>query len=144
MRYAFDDFEMDVRLFEVRHRGVKLQAPPRVFDLLLVLVRNSDRVVTKSELFTALWPECRVSEDALVQTIRRARRLLGVSVQASIETVRGRGYRFVRPVRCIAQATSSHSPSVEGGALRGLVPERDHVHPLSERALPIWTQPVSK
>jgi len=111
MRYTFDDFEVDARLFEVRHRGVKLQAPPRVFDLLLVLVRNSDRVVTKSELVTALWPQCRVSDDALLQTIRRARRLLGVSVQSSIETIRGRGYRFVRPVTCTAEPTGSRSPS---------------------------------
>jgi len=92
--YAFDDFELDVPLFEIRQRGVKLAAPPRVFDLILCLVRNSDRVVTKTELLNTVWADCSVTNDALVQTVRRARGLLGPSIQ----TIRGRGYRFVRPV----------------------------------------------
>lgn len=96
--YAFDDFELDVPLFEIRHRGVKLSAPPRVFDLILCLVRNCERVVTKAELLSTVWADCSVSNDALVQTIRRARGILGGSVHPSIQTIRGRGYRFVRPV----------------------------------------------
>jgi DNA-binding winged helix-turn-helix (wHTH) protein len=94
MLHSFEDYEVDENLFEVRWRGQPLSVAPKVFDTLLVLIRNQHRVVTKRELLSTVWPETRVTDDALNQTIRRVRRLFSNCSQSPIQTVRGRGYRF--------------------------------------------------
>jgi DNA-binding winged helix-turn-helix (wHTH) protein len=97
MRHRIGEYELDENLFEVTHRGARLAAPPKVFDTLLLLARNLDRVVTKNELIRVVWEGAQVTEDALSQTIRRARLLLGFSGPSGpcIQTVRGRGYRLL-------------------------------------------------
>jgi DNA-binding winged helix-turn-helix (wHTH) protein len=94
MLHQFWDYEVDENLFEVRWRGQPLSVAPKVFDILILLIRNQHRVVTKEELLGAVWPETRVTDDALNQAIRRARLLFSNRSPSPIRTVRGRGYRF--------------------------------------------------
>ena len=72
----------------------------KAFDTLVVLVANRDRVVTKDELMTAVWPDVVVEEGNLTQQIFLLRKALGDSAQQprTIVTVPGHGYRFTAPV----------------------------------------------
>ncbi len=71
----------------------------KAFELLALLVRSSDRVVTKEEIFHELWPATVVEEANLTQTVFLARKALGETARNAryILTVPGVGYRFERP-----------------------------------------------
>jgi len=82
-------------LFEVRWRGGPITIAPKAFDTLAFLIRNQHRVVTKPELLANVWKGSCVTDDALGNAIRKARQALAqVRSAETIETVRGRGYRF--------------------------------------------------
>jgi DNA-binding winged helix-turn-helix (wHTH) protein len=73
---------------------------PKAFDALSVIVSHHGRIVDKSELMSALWPDTFVEEDSLVQQISHLRKILGERPDGGpyIETVARRGYRFAAPV----------------------------------------------
>ena len=73
----FRDFELDISRFELRQAGKQIAIEPQVFDLLVFLARNSDRTVTKEEIFTAIWGDRIVSDAALSSQIKAARRAVG-------------------------------------------------------------------
>ena len=70
---------------------------PRYFDLLLLLVEERHRAVSRQEIFDRVWADVVVSDGALTQAIRTIRRTLGDGSQASqfIRTVSRHGYQFV-------------------------------------------------
>jgi DNA-binding winged helix-turn-helix (wHTH) protein/predicted ATPase len=78
----------------------RLRLTPRAFGVLRHLVEHAGRLVTKDELFTAIWRDTIVSEDALASCIRDLRRALGDPSRAPryIETVHRRGFRFIGPL----------------------------------------------
>ena len=99
--WFFGDFVLDLPRYELRRNGVSVPVEPQVFDVLTQLVRHHHRVVTKIELFDAVWGGRFVGEAALSSRIKAVRRALGddgVS-QHVIRTVRGRGYQFVGALR---------------------------------------------
>jgi pimeloyl-ACP methyl ester carboxylesterase/DNA-binding winged helix-turn-helix (wHTH) protein len=101
MIYAFDGYELDMGLFELRHDGERRPLEPQAFDLLAYLVEHRDRVVTKDELVRHIWPDSFISEAALTTRVLEVRKALGDTGrdQKYIRTVRGRGYRFTADVR---------------------------------------------
>jgi DNA-binding winged helix-turn-helix (wHTH) protein/tetratricopeptide (TPR) repeat protein len=100
MIHAFGAFELDDGLFELRRNGRVVKLPPKTFDLLLYLVRHRDRVVSKGELLDRLWAGEHVTEAVLPTNVSAARSALGDARGRSgmIQTVHGRGYRFVAAV----------------------------------------------
>lgn len=96
MLYRFRDCELDDRLFQLRRGGELAHVEPRVFDLLLHLVRNRDRAVSKTELLSAVWQGVAVSDSVLSTAMNGVRRAIGASGRGEgpIETLYGRGYRF--------------------------------------------------
>ncbi len=94
---AFGEFEVDAELFELRRSGQRVALEPKVFDLLSHLVLNAERVVTRDEIFAALWPKQFVSDAALSYAVRAARKAIADDGrhQRFIRTVHGRGFRFV-------------------------------------------------
>lgn len=95
--WRFDDFVLDTVRYELRCGDSVIRVEPQVFDVMVHLVGNSERVVTKEELFDSVWGGRFVGEAALTSRIKAARRALrddGES-QRYIRTIRGRGYRFV-------------------------------------------------
>ncbi len=98
--YAFGDFELDERLYELRRGGEVVKVEPKIFDVLAYLVRHRERVVSKEELLEKLWPGEFVSDSVLPRCITVARKALGddASGQRAIQTVHGRGYRFIAPL----------------------------------------------
>lgn len=100
MIYGFGNCELDAGVHELRVGGDVRTVEPQVFDLLLYLVENRDRMVTKDELFEHVWEGRIVSEANLSNRIGLARQALGDDgkVQALIKTFPRRGFRFVGEV----------------------------------------------
>ncbi len=100
VRYTFGDCELDVRRFELRRGGVAVPIEPQVFDVLALLVRERDRVVTKEEILDTVWGDRFVSESALTSRVKAARQAVGDNgkMQRIVRTVHGRGYQFVAEV----------------------------------------------
>lgn len=100
MIYAFDDWQLDTELYELRRGGRVRKVEPQVFDLLHFLVRNHERVVTKDEIVEAIWDGRIVSEATISTCLKGARQALDDDgrLQRMIRTVHGRGFRFVAEV----------------------------------------------
>src|SRR6187431_2217538 len=64
MKYRFSDFEIDLNQHELRREGVSVHIEPQVFDVIVHLVRNHDRVVSKDELIDTVWNGRAISEAA--------------------------------------------------------------------------------
>jgi adenylate cyclase len=109
VRYLFEDYALDTDRRELSRGGALVAIEPQVFDLLAYLVQHGDRVVTKDDLFTAVWNGRFVSESALTTRINAVRTALGDDGKAQrlIRTLRGRGTRFVGDVRVSRDAASS-------------------------------------
>lgn len=136
---TFDHFELDERLYELRAAGKPVPVQPKVFDLLVYLVRRGDRAVTKTELLEVLWPEVDVGETALTQAVLSARKALGDDGerQRFIATVRGRGYRFVARVD---ERLDSSAPPADPSHAALVADSQGHVGPtpqLDEAAQPV-------
>jgi TolB-like protein/DNA-binding winged helix-turn-helix (wHTH) protein len=100
LNFRFADFEIDLARHELRRGGAIVHVEPQVFDLLVHLIRNRDRIVSKDELFDSVWQGRIVSEATLSSRISAARRALGDSGndQSFIRTLHKRGFRFVGDV----------------------------------------------
>src|SRR5262245_22357592 len=111
LNFRFADFEIDVARQEVRRAGATVHVEPQVFDLLVHLIRNRDRIVSKDELFEAIWQGRIVSEATLSSRISAARRALGDSGngQSFIRTLHRRGFRFIGDVEGDSAAPAANA-----------------------------------
>ncbi len=100
VRVVFGAFDLDTEVVELRRHGDVVTMEPKVFDVLVYLVRHRDRVVPKEELLDEVWGDRFVSESTLSSAIRHVRRALGDdgTAQQCVKTAHGRGYRFVAEV----------------------------------------------
>lgn len=110
--YEFGPFRLDADERRVLRSGVELslnndgrieRLPPKAFDLLLLLVRNGNRMVGREELIEQLWPGTFVEENRLSDNISILRKFLGDNARNPefIETVPKHGYRFLTDVRVV-------------------------------------------
>ncbi len=74
--------------------GNEIALRPKTFAVLQHLIENRARLVSKDELFAAVWPDLFVTDDALVQSVGELRRALGEDGPRLIKTIPRRGYRF--------------------------------------------------
>src|SRR6516164_4951285 len=81
VQYAFEDYVIDSDRQELTRSGEPIAVGPRVFDLLLHLVRNPEHVVSKDELLDTVWAGRIVSESTLASHINAARKAIGDSGQ---------------------------------------------------------------
>jgi DNA-binding winged helix-turn-helix (wHTH) protein/predicted ATPase len=127
--YAFEGYELDLRLYQLRRGKTTVPLEPQVFDVLAYLVQHHDRMVSKEELLDHVWPERYITEAALNSRLMAARKAIGDSGrdQRLIRTVHGRGYHFVAPVREIHGAVTGaalpapealRAPAATGGGTR--------------------------
>jgi DNA-binding winged helix-turn-helix (wHTH) protein/TolB-like protein/Flp pilus assembly protein TadD len=108
--YRFDQFCVDLAQNRVTGPdGVPLAMSSRAYDVLVYLIENRSRVVSKDDLLKAVWPRVVVEENNLTQAISALRRALGDMRDASrfIITVPGRGYRFVGDVKVDTDETTT-------------------------------------
>ncbi len=125
MLFQFDKFLLDTDRRELRGGdGGVVHVEPQVFDLLLHLAQNANRVVSKDELIERVWNGRAVSDAALNSRINAARRAIGDSGerQAIIRTVQRRGFLLAAEVTTgasgAAAAIRQHAPAE--GTLPGL------------------------
>jgi predicted ATPase len=109
MRFRFADCVLDADRFELAKAGRPVAVQPKVLDLLLFLLRQGERTVTKQEVLAAVWPDVVTGESSLTRAVSFARAALGERERDAriIQTVRGRGYRIGVPV-----AVESAAPAV--------------------------------
>ena len=91
---------LDSRTGEVRRNGLKVNLPEQLFRLLALLGARAGEIVTREEIRKGLWSDSFVNfDDSINSAIRRLRLYLeeGGGTTPQIETVPGRGYRFVVP-----------------------------------------------
>src|SRR5712691_9504618 len=112
MQFLFGDYALDIGRRELT-RGLKLiSVGPQVFDILVYLVQNRTRVVSKDDLLEAVWRGRIVSESTLTSHINAVRKAVGDSgeKQRLIRTVARKGFRFVGEVR-EAQTSGDRGPA---------------------------------
>jgi len=135
MRYVFGDCELEPQRFELRRHGQARPIEPQVFDVLVLLIQERHRVVTKQELLDTVWGHRFVGESALTSRIKSLRQAVGDdgTTQGIVRTVRSRGYQFVahvidradpstpprsQPVRCRHTASAHAARSTGCGRTR--------------------------
>lgn len=121
MLCRFDQFTLDIERGLLSEAGRDVAIEPRAFALLVFLVVNRDRMVTKDEIIEKLWDGRIVSEAAIATVIKTTRKVLGDDgvTQKYIRTVRGRGVRFAADVKTAFPARAStldDHPGSTGGA----------------------------
>ena len=111
MIYQFNDFQLDPSNFSLHKIGIQVELEPQVFNLIIYLIENRERLVTRDEIFENLWSDKEVLDATLSNHIKIARALLGDDgkSQKIIKTVRGRGYQFVSEVKQLTERTNGPS-----------------------------------
>jgi Tol biopolymer transport system component/DNA-binding winged helix-turn-helix (wHTH) protein len=114
--FRFADVEVREREFSLIKAGEILPVEPKAFRVLLILLRNPQKLLPKDELLTAVWGDTAVSENSLARSIALLRRLLGDEARDSrfIETVATVGYRFVCPVE-VSEVDEENPPVPRDG-----------------------------
>ena len=117
--HRFGRFELQPAERRLLLDGQPVTLGARAFDLLVVLVERSGRLVAKNDLLTLVWPGLVVEENNLQVHVSALRKLLG---QSAVATIPGRGYRFELPV----ERGDGHAPesATAGGAPTAPVPVR--------------------
>jgi adenylate cyclase len=94
----FGNYALDLDRGCLLGDGNEIALRPKTFAVLCYLVENACRLISKDELFAAVWPNVVVTDDALVQSVGELRRALGDDGQRLIKTIPRRGYRFEHDV----------------------------------------------
>lgn len=124
--FQFGNFSLNPGERRLLRRGEVIPLTPKVFDTLLLLVKNAGHLVEKETFLRQLWPDAFVEEASLAQNISVLRKVLGDDGNGNkfIETVPKRGYRFVAEVRDLADesAGTTNGSRVEPRAGQGANP----------------------
>src|SRR6202050_342750 len=102
--YRFGQFVLDPARRTLRRVDSSVSLTPKAFDVLLFLVQNPNRLVTKEELLKSVWGDAFVEEGNLTQYISHLRKALGDNSEDSrlIVTIARKGYQFTARVSVVA------------------------------------------
>jgi Tol biopolymer transport system component/DNA-binding winged helix-turn-helix (wHTH) protein len=100
--YEFGPYRLDEAKRLLTRSGESIPLAPKTFDLLLLLIGGQGRVLTKTELMSALWPDTFVEEASLSYQVATLRRALGSEGESWIETLPKHGYRFTAAITRIS------------------------------------------
>ncbi len=123
MIYRFGPFTLDAGSYRLFRGADVVPLSPKIIDLLLHLAGRPGTLVSKDALFTALWPDVAVSDNALTQAVSDLRQALGddAATPTYVQTVSRRGYRFIAPVET-AEAAEPEAPPIDEGQRPGELP----------------------
>ena len=118
-RFKFAEFELDVEAYVLRRPGGPLRLEKLPMEVLILLVQRAGTLVQRSEIQAMLWdPDIYIEHDSAINTaVRKIRRTLGDDAENPrfLETVVGKGYRFIAPVEGgaspPAQSSANHGRS---------------------------------
>jgi DNA-binding winged helix-turn-helix (wHTH) protein len=110
--FQFGKFRMDALARTLRREEEIVTLNRRAFDVLLYLVQNPGKLVTRDELLKNVWPDTFVDENNLAQSISALRRALDEKPgdNSYIVTLPGRGYQFVTPVQVVSPERLANVP----------------------------------
>ncbi|HEV8487024.1 MAG TPA: winged helix-turn-helix domain-containing protein [Blastocatellia bacterium] len=117
--YDFGPFRVDASERLLLRNGAPIPLTPKVFDLLLLLMRNLGNVLSKDEIMSKLWPDTIVEENNLTVNMSALRKALNddSSQPQYIETIPRRGYRFVAEVREVNAGAAPSARTTEPGSI---------------------------
>jgi TolB-like protein/DNA-binding winged helix-turn-helix (wHTH) protein/Flp pilus assembly protein TadD len=131
-RYRFGDFQLDVSAYELRRHGRPIKLGRQVMDLLILLIESRGHLLSRGDIVDRLWgKDVFVDVETGVNTaISKVRQALRDSPDAPafVETVPGRGYRFIATVEVVPDVAES------GSAPTLIVPDPSHQSPSATTA----------
>jgi TolB-like protein/Tfp pilus assembly protein PilF len=135
VQFLFDDHTLDTDRRELRRGSDAVTVEPQVFDLLVYLLQNRNRVVTKDDLIASVWGGRIVSDSTLSSRINAVRKAVGDSgrSQKLIRTIARKGLRFVGSV---------HTQSNGAEPAQATAPPADEIHESLRPALPLPDRPA--
>jgi DNA-binding winged helix-turn-helix (wHTH) protein/Flp pilus assembly protein TadD len=113
LEFQFGKFRVDAGSRALTRDDTPIALNRRSFDVLLYLVQNPGRAVTKEELLQSVWPDAHVDENNLTQSISALRKALEEKPGAHgyIATLPGRGYQFIAPVSRLGELDETRESS---------------------------------
>jgi DNA-binding winged helix-turn-helix (wHTH) protein len=101
MQFTFENYSLDTDRHELCRDGMQVAMQPQVFDLLVHLIQNRHRVLSKDDLISLVWGGRIVSDSALTSRINAVRAVVDDSGKAQrlIRTIPRKGFRFVGDVQ---------------------------------------------
>lgn len=113
--FRFADVEVREREFSLVRAGEVLAVEPKAFRVLLMLLRNPRKLISKEELLNAVWGDAAVTENSLTRSIALLRKMLGDEAHSPhyIETVSTVGYRWVSKVEVSEDASGEPEAAEE-------------------------------
>jgi TolB-like protein len=112
--FRFSDCVLDTDRRELKRGSKFVPVGPQVFDLLVYLVQNRERAVSKTDLFRTIWQGRTVSQSTLTSHINAARKAVGDTGadQRLIRTIARKGFRFVGEVNVLLQTVADDPPRI--------------------------------
>jgi DNA-binding winged helix-turn-helix (wHTH) protein len=103
--YRIDGYVIDSDRRLILAAGNEVEIQPRAFNLLVHLLENHDRAVSKEELQGSIWPGQFISETVMSSAVMKARKAVGDDAhsQSVIKTLHGYGYRFVAELKFLEE-----------------------------------------
>ena len=148
MKYQVGGFTIDTARYRVSDGDTAVPVEPKVFDLLVHLIRHRDRVMTREELFKDVWEGREVSDATLSNHVKSARKLLGDNgdLQQTIQTVRSRGLGTRANTASSAAHATACTPSIQPSNPCAPRPDStaSHTHASSETAPAAWRKNGSR
>jgi TolB-like protein len=135
VQFVFDNQRLDTDRRELRRGREQIALEPQVFDLLVYLVQNHERVVSKDDLIASVWAGRSVSDSTLTSRINAARTAVGDSGkdQRLIRTIARRGFRFVGTI---------HPQPDHSRPGPGIASPAEDLHDQPRAALPLPDRPA--
>jgi TolB-like protein len=136
MQFLFTDHTLDTDRRELRRGGEPIDVEPQVLDVLIYLVENRERVVSKDDLIASVWAGRIVSDATLSSRIYATRKALGDTGQDQklIRTIPRKGHRFIGAVSTPSKGDEPAAPATG--------PPLDVLHERSRTALPLPDRPA--
>ena len=109
MHYRVGSIDVDTLNYHLSENGNPVAVEPQVFDLIVYLITNRERLVTRQEIFDNIWQGRIVSDTSLSNHIKSARKALGDDGkrQLVIKTIHGRGYQFIADTEEVIEKTET-------------------------------------
>ena len=145
-RLSFDRYVLDLSRGCLLLDNSEVLLRPKTFAVLKFLVENSGRLVSKDDIFTAVWPNLAVTDDTLVQSIGELRRELGDDGPRLIKTIPRRGYRFdasVMELALGADAVANSEPEPPASRAEAKTPNDVPLSPSTLAAFSSWRWPLA-
>ena len=126
-QFFFPPFRLDPVNAQFWRGEQQISLRRKTFDVLLYLVDHPGQLVTKQALLDAVWPEVTVSDSMPAVCVKELRKVLGdeAKIPRLIETVHGRGYRFIAKVVSDAPAEAARKPAASATGNRPIMVGRE-------------------